>query len=427
MGRGTRRRPDLHTWRRGPRPHLRSPGEIGQDHEEHTWDEFSETITEQELVFVYEDDPASEREGLGDFDLLAREMAFERADLGRGELEDQLRQGETVTTEIVETQVIEREIVERDTIESEVVDTELADRHVVDTELLSRDIVDTEFVSADVIEVTTDETRLETIEEIERYTIESRVVDVDLESDEHVERDELETDVELETIQRSIVESDVVEADVSPDEVIEREIIESKRGEGDTVRTELIERRTRDEKVSEQTRATFVLEETQTVDSEVIGSDILESEIIGVEEYETMLSDERAATATEVRGERTSGETATVDGEQAGAETHETPKSAMDADADAGDDHPSEPPTDSSVTASPSADDQGKVIVDETGQEIGIASHVEGETVYVDPEAGLADRLKARLGWGNEGSDEYPVEPAHIAEITDDEIVIRGE
>ncbi|NGM67555.1 hypothetical protein G6M89_00790 [Natronolimnobius sp. AArcel1] len=391
--------------------------ELEQDHEEHTWEEFSETFTTEELVFVYEDDRASEREGLGSFDLVERDAAFERADLGQTELEDRLRQGETVTTELVETQVIEREIVERDTIESEIIDTELADRHVVDSELLEREITDTEFVSADTIDVTTEETRLETIEEIERYTIESRVVDVDLQSDEHVERDDLETDVELETVQRSIVESDVVTADVAPDEVIEREVIESKRGEGDTVRTELIERRTRDEKISEQTHMTFILEETHTVDTDVIGSDILESELIALEEYETVLAGEHEAAEA--------GEATAHDDETASPPaTGQGVDSAMDPDTNSSD---SQPSVDPAVMHTPSADDQGKVVVDASGQEVGIASQVENETVYVDPEAGLADRLKARLGWGGDGSDEYPVEPAQIAEITDDEIIIRSE
>ncbi|RKD97833.1 hypothetical protein [Halopiger aswanensis] len=405
--------------------------DVGDEHEEHTWDEFEETFTNRDLVFVYEDTESTgtEPEGLGRFDLLERNEAFDRADLGESELEDQLRQGETVTTEIVETQVIEREVVERDTIESEVVDTELADRHVVDSELLSRDIVDTEFVTADMIEVTTDETRLDTIEEIERYTVESKVVDVDLESDEELESDEIETGIELESVQRSILESDVVQADVAPEEVIEREVIESKRGEGDTVRSELIERRTVEEEIHERTRQEFTLEDTDLVESEVIGSDIIEGEIIDVEEYESITAEERServeVTDTEaaMRDDETMAESEspmesgpTVESESGmGTETSETEHGAT------------EPTAQADASVSISKDDQGKVVVDESGQEIGIASRIQADTVYIDPEPGLADRLKARLGWGSEDDDEYPIEPAQIKEVTDDEIVIRGD
>ncbi|AEH37204.1 hypothetical protein [Halopiger xanaduensis] len=401
--------------------------DVDDEHEEHTWDEFEETFTNRDLVFVYEDEEAmgTETGGLGRFDLLERDEAFNRADLGRDELEDQLRQGETVTTEIVETQVIEREVVERDTIESEVVDTELADRQVVDSELLSRDIAETEFVTADMIEVTTDETRLDTIEEIERYTVESEVVDVDLESDEELESDEIETGIELESVQRSILESNVVQADIAPEEVIEREVIESKRGEGDTVRSELIERRTVEEEIHERTRQQFTLEETDLVESEVVGSDIIEGEIIDVEEYESITAEERsgaAATETEVT---TRDDEATAESESP-VESGPTVESESGMGSDATTDAEAEP-TQADSSVSVSKDDQGKVVVDESGQEIGIASRIQADTVYIDPEPGLADRLKARLGWGNEDEDEYPVEPAQIKEVTDDEIVIRGD
>lgn len=394
-------------------------GDLESDHEEYTWEEFEATFADEDLVFVYHESDTESGDDLSHFELVEREAAFERADLGSSELEDQLRRGETVTTEIVETQVIEREIVERDTIESEVVDTEIADRHVVDSELVDRDIGDIEFVSADMIEVTTDETRLDTVEEVERYTVESRVVDVDVEQDEQLERDEVRTDVELETVQRSIVESDVVRADVSPNEIVERQVIESKRGEGDTVRSELIERRTLEEEIEEQTRMRFTLEETELLESEVVSSRLLEGDIVDVEEYETITAEERA-TATDPE----SGEAAglTDDAETtAGGE----PSTATDAGAET--EARSGPTVDREVTSTVSPDDQGKVVVDESGEEIGIAARIEAETVYVDPEPGLTDRLKARLGWHSEAEDEYPVDAEQIRSVEGDEIVLRSE
>ncbi|ELY44429.1 hypothetical protein [Natronorubrum sulfidifaciens] len=359
-------------------------GQLEADHEEYTWDEFIETFDNENLVFVYhEDDPSGEE--LGHFEIVEREAAFDRASLGRNELEDQLREGKTVTTEIVETQVVETEVVERDTIESEVVDTELAERRVVDSELLSRELVDTEFVSDDVIEVVTDETRLETIEEIERYTIESQVVDVDIEQREELEHDEIETNIELESVQRSILESNVVRADVTADEVVDQEVIRSKRTEGDIVQSELIERRTIEEQIDERTQMRFTLEETELLESTVVSSDVLEGEIIDVEEY--------GATDTTAETEASAGtDTPTVD----------TPVEL-------------------------SSDDQGKDVVDETGQQIGIVAEVEGQTAYIDPEPGLTDRLKARLNWGGHGDDDYPVDSSAIDQITDDEVVLESD
>ncbi|MFP8954117.1 hypothetical protein ACLI4Z_14285 [Natrialbaceae archaeon A-arb3/5] len=392
-------------------------GDIGEDHEEHTWDEFTETFSNRDLVFVYESDESTS-EDLGTFDLVERDRAFERSDLGRDELEDKLRQGETVTTEIVETQVIEREIRERDTIESEVVDTEVADRHVVDSELLNREIVDTEFVTADVIEVVTDEARLDTVEEIERYTVESRVVDVEIDHEEDLERDEIETDVELESVQRSIVEGDLVQSDVTADEVIEREVIESKRGEGDMVRSELIERRTVEEEISERTRMQFTLEDTELVESEIIGSDVLDGEIIDVEEYESRRAEQMAAedevgTSTEGRARTEAGTSAEASADSS-VDRDDADGVPVGTEADA-------------PTPALSTDDQGKEVVDSAGQQIGIVAEVEDETAYIDPEPGLTDRLKARLNWGGHDDDEYPVESTEIREITDDELVVESE
>ncbi len=380
--------------------------ELGENHEEYSWDEFERRFDDEDFVFVYhEEEPTGE--GLGFFEIVERERAFERADLGRDELEESLRRGETVTTEIVETQVVETEVVERDTIESEVIDTELVEREIVDSELLSREVVETEFVSDDMIEVTVDETRLDTIEEIERYIVESQVVDVDIEQDQEMESDETETDVELESVQRSILDSDVVRSSVATDDVLEREVIQSQRTEGDTVRSELIERRTVEEELDERLEMQYVLEESELVESEVVSSETLEGEIIDVEEYGSMTAGETTGIA--------GGETmADDDSDVTGIEGEE-------ATAGAGADETAAP------TIELSHGDQGKDVVDESGQQIGMIAEVEGQTAYVDPEPGLTDRLKARMDWGGHGDDDYPVDAAQIVEITDDEVVIRSE
>jgi hypothetical protein len=67
-------------------------------------------------------------------------------------------------------------------------------------------------------------------------------------------------------------------------------------------------------------------------------------------------------------------------------------------------------------------EDEGKKVVDATGEKIGIVSGVRGGTAYVDPDPGLAENLKSRLGWGDVDQDDYPLEESHIETVMDDEI-----
>ncbi|WP_323171482.1 hypothetical protein [Natrialba sp. PRR66] len=507
--------------------------DLEDHHEAQSWDEFSETFGNEDLVFVYEaTEPAAKDRGhgatdtaetdvedeadaqpdadnpsLGTFELVDRTRAFDRVELGESELEDQLRQGERVTTELVETQRIERDIVERDTLESEIVDSELLERRVVDSELLDREAVDIEFIDESLVEVTTDEARLETVEEIERYAVESRVVDVDIDHNDALTRDEIETDDAFERVQESILESDIVRTDADPAAVVEQEVIESKRGEGDTVRSDLIERRTVEDEIDERLVMRFALEDSDILDSELVSSTVLEGEIIDSEEYETMAAEEMRSPAG-ATGDAESGEGATgemgAEAEPGGMETSEmesggsdqtealetgtagneetaagegaemaepsgagaesasaeagtgsaagdemetgagemdetrdgTEKSEMGAEPESKSPGESEsesvpesetPTVDPDATVSISASDQGKNVVDEAGNQIGIISTVEEGTAYVDPKPGLTDRLRARLNWGGHSDDEYPVEPAQITAVREDEVVVRSE
>lgn len=70
--------------------------------------------------------------------------------------------------------------------------------------------------------------------------------------------------------------------------------------------------------------------------------------------------------------------------------------------------------------------DEGKDVVDENGDKIGIVSSVRGGTAYVDPDPGLTDSLKSRLGWGDVDQDDYPLNDSQIQTVTDDEIRLSG-
>ncbi|ELY57245.1 hypothetical protein C491_10684 [Natronococcus amylolyticus DSM 10524] len=337
--------------------------DLGADRETYTWEEFLERFGDEDLVFVYRgDEPTGE--GLGEFDLVDRETALERAARDRSDLEDELRREGTVTTEVRAREGAETRSVERDALESEVVDTEIVDRELVGSELLDRTVVDTEFVGDDVVEVTADESRLETIEEVERYTVESRVADGDGERDDA----QIDGTVLLEAVRRAILDGDVLSSEASVDEIVDRKLLRSEHMAGPLVRSELFEHRTAEERVDERIRRRFALEDTELLDSAVVDSDVLEGEFVDAAEYEATAAD---------------------------------------------------------GVAELSEDDRGKDVVDERGEQVGIVTDVEGGVAYVDPEPGLTDRLKAKLNWLERDDDDRPLERGQLDEITDDELVVR--
>lgn len=67
-------------------------------------------------------------------------------------------------------------------------------------------------------------------------------------------------------------------------------------------------------------------------------------------------------------------------------------------------------------------EDEGKKVVGSGGEEIGIVSSVRGGTAYVDPDPGLTDSIKSKLGWGDVDQEDYPLNESNIQSVTDDEI-----
>lgn len=422
---------------------------VAEDHEERTWEEFFETFEAADAVFAY-----GEESDLESAELLEQSAAVDRAGVDADEFESALLEGETVTTERVETRVVEREVVETDTIESEVVDTEVLSRDVVASEVLDREILDAEFVGgaetaaspdagdpdAEAIDVEVDERRVDTVEEIERLTVESRIIDVDVEvddremEDEEIEDTRGEMQVSDETIHRAIFEEvpEPSSADGSRreyslaagsfgdvDELIESDRIRTNR-EGDAVESMLVERRTTEEEVRDRRRMRFVPETAEIIETEVTGGEVIDAELLDVAEYEDVETVEPAA------GERGSamgtagaaGATGAA-GRESGAERAGGTEPAADVGADAG------ATTDGTVNLTDA--DRGKAVVDEAGEQVGIVADVDDEHLYVDPEPGLTDRLKARFGWGEPDRDAYPVERSEIRSVTADEVVLSGE
>ena len=69
--------------------------------------------------------------------------------------------------------------------------------------------------------------------------------------------------------------------------------------------------------------------------------------------------------------------------------------------------------------------DEGKRLVTESGDEVGMITEVRGGTGYVDPDPGVFDSIKSKLGWADVDEDTYPLSGDDVAEVTDDRVRLR--
>ena len=70
-------------------------------------------------------------------------------------------------------------------------------------------------------------------------------------------------------------------------------------------------------------------------------------------------------------------------------------------------------------------DDEGKSVMDANGDEIGMVNRVHGGDAFVDPDPGITDAIRSKLGWGQANKDEYRLESYRVDQITDDEIHLK--
>lgn len=72
--------------------------------------------------------------------------------------------------------------------------------------------------------------------------------------------------------------------------------------------------------------------------------------------------------------------------------------------------------------------DEGKRVLNRDGTEAGRIVHVDADDGrgYVDPDPGLTETIRAKLGWGTITSDAHPLDEGSIEEITDDAVHLRG-
>ncbi len=67
-------------------------------------------------------------------------------------------------------------------------------------------------------------------------------------------------------------------------------------------------------------------------------------------------------------------------------------------------------------------DDEGKSVVNDQSDEVGVIASVEHGTAYVDPDPGMTDKIKSKLGWDDRDEDTYPLQSEAVDSVTDDEV-----
>lgn len=71
--------------------------------------------------------------------------------------------------------------------------------------------------------------------------------------------------------------------------------------------------------------------------------------------------------------------------------------------------------------------DEGKEVVDASGNTLGIVTAVENQTASVEPDPSLVEATKADLGWADGDADEYDVHEDAIETKADEKIHLRGD
>ncbi|WP_092539238.1 DUF2171 domain-containing protein [Halopelagius longus] len=432
--------------------------EVTDTHEEMTWDDFGRELEQSERVVVYH--------GEGDFEVIDRDEAATRATVDSEGFEEALLEGETVTSEVTETKVVERTIVEEATIENKVVDRRIIDEEIVEAELLDRELVEFGLLVDDPetievsninrydasfppnedigVEATLDEEWRLTKERTEELVVESRVVDTEAAETDATVSDDIEASVDTEHVQRSVLQSGMFGDEVGANEIIERGDIRSEYHEGAVVRTQLPVRTMVEEDITVQKLLTGTFTEGETLESATVRETELSSEVVSNYEFQSdLLAAQESREGTEVEG------TGTVEGGMTESETSregitgsEGSREGITDDSDAGmtesegsvegmvgsTDEGSGQRPDDSVAATPerypSEEDEGKQVVNQDGENVGKVKDVRGDTIYVEPDHSLTEKIAESLGWSDEDEDTYPVEAESVTSITDDHVYV---
>lgn len=69
--------------------------------------------------------------------------------------------------------------------------------------------------------------------------------------------------------------------------------------------------------------------------------------------------------------------------------------------------------------------DEGKIVVNASGDTIGMVSGISRGKAHVDPHPELTGKIKARLGWDTIDTGDYVLDGSKVDIVTDDEIRLQ--
>lgn len=70
-------------------------------------------------------------------------------------------------------------------------------------------------------------------------------------------------------------------------------------------------------------------------------------------------------------------------------------------------------------------EDEGKHVKNAHGDEVGLVVSVEHGQAQVEPDPGITDSIRSKLGWGDSGDEgTYELSPSNIESVTDDAIIL---
>jgi sporulation protein YlmC with PRC-barrel domain len=70
-------------------------------------------------------------------------------------------------------------------------------------------------------------------------------------------------------------------------------------------------------------------------------------------------------------------------------------------------------------------EDEGKRVMTEDGETVGTVAKTTGTELHVEPDTGLSQSIRRRLGWAESDQDTFSVSHSSVDSITDDEIRLK--
>lgn len=71
------------------------------------------------------------------------------------------------------------------------------------------------------------------------------------------------------------------------------------------------------------------------------------------------------------------------------------------------------------------SEDKGKPVMTKDGKTVGTVAEATGTELHVEPDTGLSQSIRRRLGWAEQDQDTFSIQQSNVARITDDEIRLK--